>query len=92
MLPESWKERFRNLDLINTQLKVRPETFLEVLALTRKPLVVEGTSFFLRRKQYLTVYKGIAFATVSHEPLLLPDDAEVLKVRTIRHTYQSVSL
>lgn len=84
MLPENWRERFRNLSMHTTIIKVSPETFLELLLHIQEPLVVVGTSgLLLKRNQYLATYKGIAFATTSKSPLQLPDNAEVLQVKAI---------
>jgi len=65
-------------------VRVQPEEFAEILARTREPLVVHAPGgFFANKHQYLTSYKGLAFNTLSAQPLALPPGAEVVEAKRI---------
>ena len=57
----------------------KPEEFTKLLGCTAQPLVVyaEG-GVFRTNYQYLTSYKGLAFFTLSREPLPLPAGTELI--------------
>ena len=52
---------------------LEPEAFLGLLYRIEEPLVVTSVSRFFNRTtyRYLTAWRGLAFHTVSHEPLEL---------------------
>jgi hypothetical protein len=65
-------------------VRVKPEEFAKILALTKEPLVVIAKGGFFRSKyQYLMSYKGLAFFTKSSVALNLPADAEVVNANGI---------
>jgi hypothetical protein len=65
-------------------VRVPPESFLDILARTREPLVVHAPGgLFASRHQYLTSYKGLAFTTGSGTTLALPAWAEVVEAKRI---------
>jgi hypothetical protein len=61
-----------------------PQEFAKVVGRMAEPLVVyaEG-GIFTTRYQYLTSYKGLAFFTVSREPLPMPAGTELITARRI---------
>ena len=60
-------------------VRMEPEDFQKVLAKAGKSLVVCATGGFISTNyQYLTTYKGLAFFTKSHEPLILPPGVETI--------------
>jgi hypothetical protein len=65
-------------------VRVAPEEFAKVLALTKEPLIVIAKGgFFGTNYQYLMSYKGLAFFTKSSAELKLPADAEVVNANRI---------
>ena len=65
-------------------VRLVPEEFLRLLARIELPLIVTaGPSFLDGGTKYLTSYKGLAFFTKSHEPLLLPGAAEIIQAKSI---------
>jgi hypothetical protein len=65
-------------------IEVEPDTFLSLLARITEPLVIRADSgMFVRRKRYLTSYKGLAFYTQSGEKLPLPMNCEIVEARKI---------
>ena len=61
-------------------VRVEPEAFLALLRRQDKPLVVtSAATFFQRKHQYLTPYRGLAFHTKSAEPLSLPGGCEIIR-------------
>ncbi|MGO9258393.1 MAG: hypothetical protein ACLQU1_19065 [Bryobacteraceae bacterium] len=60
-------------------VRLEPEEFTKLLGRTAQPLVVyaEG-GVFRTNYQYLTSYKGLAFFTLSREPLPLPAGTELI--------------
>ncbi len=65
-------------------VQVTPEDFIELLYRAEAPLVVcAPPSTFSRTDKYLFNYKGLFFYTKSKTPLQLPDDAEIVKAKTI---------
>ena len=65
-------------------VRVEPEEFAKILALTKEPLIVivKG-GFFGTNYQYLMSYKGLAFFTKSSAELGLPVGAEVVNANRI---------
>jgi len=65
-------------------VRVPPESFAEILARTREPLVVHAPGgVFGTKHQYLMSYKGLAFTTVTRQAFDLPPDAEVVEAKRI---------
>ena len=65
-------------------VRVAPEEFAKILALTKEPLIVIAKGgFFSGNYQYLMSYKGLAFFTKSSAVLKLPDGAEVVNANRI---------
>lgn len=65
-------------------VQLEPAEFLVILNRQTEPLVVHATGGFLSTNyQYLTSYKGLAFFTKSHEPLMLGKDVEVIAAGSI---------
>ncbi len=60
-------------------VRLEPEEFAKLLGRMPAPLVVSAKGgLFGTRYQYLTSYKGLAFFTVSRQPLPLPGGAELI--------------
>jgi hypothetical protein len=65
-------------------VRLEPEQFIKVLALTKEPLIVVAKGgFFGSKYQYLMSYKGLAFFTKSSTELRLPADAETVNANRI---------
>ena len=62
-----------------TLIRVEPHDFSRLLNKQEAPVIVRARGgFFRTRWYYLTPYKGLAFFTLSPEPLPLPGRAEVI--------------
>lgn len=60
-------------------VRIDPEGFQAILRRAVEPVVVTAPAGILMRKHgYLTSYKGLAFFTVSADPLPLPGGVEVV--------------
>ncbi len=66
-------------------VRVPPESFADLVARSRAPLVVHAPGgLFGGKHQYLMSYKGLAFSTVTRQPFInLPPDAEVVEAQRI---------
>jgi hypothetical protein len=65
-------------------VRLDPPEWLKVLKRTDNPLIVIGRGGMFRRKyQYLTTYRGLAFYTLSEQPLVLPGRAETISAKEI---------
>lgn len=65
-------------------VRVEPEDFRMILQMNPEPLVVGAMGgFFNTKYKYLTSYKGLAFFTISPEPIELPPAAEVVRAKSI---------
>jgi len=63
---------------------VDPENFMKILAKAGKAVVIAGRGgFFRAHYQYLTDYKGFKILTKSEAELMLPNDVEIITVKTI---------
>lgn len=84
MLSSEITEKLKQLTaMYGTLIRVDPQTFLSIIEYNTEPLILVATSSILRRKQYLTTYKGVAFVTKSSQPLDLPAHAEIIPVRRL---------
>jgi hypothetical protein len=67
-----------------TLVRVEPQDFSRLLNKQEAPLIVRARGGFFRTQwYYLTPYRGLAFFTLSPEPLPLPGRAEVIDARKI---------
>jgi hypothetical protein len=63
-------------------VRLEANDFEMLVARQQEPLVVQTeSSFFGKRYQYLTAYKGLVFHTKSSEPLMLSGRAEIIQQR-----------
>jgi len=66
-------------------IQLVPAQFARVLARIDEPIVVVANSGWPKKGQkYLTSFKGFVFCTSSDEPLILPDNVEVIEARKIK--------
>ena len=68
-----------------TLVRLEPTEFSRILNRQEAPLVVRAQfrTLFLKRWSYLTPYRGLAFVTLSPEPLPLPGKAEVIDAKSL---------
>lgn len=67
-----------------TIVRVEAAEFLAIVGRTDEPLVVvTHGGVFMKRFQYLTAYKGLAFHTKTLEALELPRGVEVVQAESI---------
>ena len=61
-------------------VRVEPEAFLEILARSETPLVVEAEYkvLFAMSYQYLTSYRGFIFYAKSSSPITIPEWCEIV--------------
>ncbi len=66
-------------------IKVDSAIFLEIIAKVEIPLIVHSMekAFFHEMHKYLTSYKGLLFYTESKNPILLPNEIELLKAERV---------
>jgi hypothetical protein len=65
-------------------VRLDPAEFLKIAGRVPDPLVVAATGgLFTKKYRYLVGYKGLAFHTISAEPLQLPAGAEVIAAKGI---------
>ena len=65
-------------------VRLEPEEFAKLLGRMSEPLIVYAQGgIFRTRHQYLVSYKGLAFFTVSRDPLPLPAGTELVTARRI---------
>ena len=65
-------------------IRLGPQDFESILQRTRNSLIVTATGgLFSTKYKYLVSYKGLAFYTISSDPLILPSDAEVVTAKSI---------
>jgi hypothetical protein len=65
-------------------VRLDPAEFMKIVSRVPDPLVVIATGgIFTKNYQYLMSYKGLAFYTMSGEPLQLPAAAEVIAAKGI---------
>lgn len=65
-------------------VQVSSEDFLNIVKLSEEPLIVHARNKILRTTHtYLTSYKGLAFYTKVHDPLVLLGDFELIEAKKI---------
>ena len=64
-------------------VRVEPEDFLDILAKSDDPIVVQSPPGFFTRHKYLTSYKGLFFCAKSRDPLIIPPHVEIVNAKKI---------
>ena len=65
-------------------IQLKPAGFMQILERQRGAIVVRATGgIFSTNYQYLTTYKGLTFFTKAKDPIVIPDDADLLDAESI---------
>lgn len=69
-------------------VRLEPLQFMLILQRQPGPIVVRATRGFIHNIfQYLTTYKGLTFYTEARDPIVIPDDADLLDAKSISVPY-----
>ncbi|MBW8016810.1 MAG: hypothetical protein FVQ82_11535 [Planctomycetes bacterium] len=64
-------------------VRVEPDDFLDILAKSSDPIVVQSPPGIFTRHKYLTSYKGLFFCAKSRDPLIIPPHVEIVNAKKI---------